>query len=180
MKRYEETLHQFQKDFERAQDNHRNSTLQVNDFSCHCSWAVSRTIADHSNAFRSLADWKPREKCAEPKSTVSWCPWQPQRSNGSGKLLDTKERFTRHPFNSCKSLCSLASWFHRVLSRSFIVCMAFSGLQFHYLSFLAGATFQELSKYQNGVSDNKTTEPCHGRAGTCALLLEVRKKKTIL
>ena len=36
---------------------------------------------------RCFADWKPREKCAEPKSTVSRCPRQPQRSNGSGKLL---------------------------------------------------------------------------------------------
>lgn len=44
-------------------------------------------MADHSIAFRSFADWKPREKCAELKSTVSWCPWQPQGSNGSGKLL---------------------------------------------------------------------------------------------
>lgn len=37
MKRYEETLHQFQKDLERAQDNHRNSTLQVDNISGHCS-----------------------------------------------------------------------------------------------------------------------------------------------
>lgn len=54
MKRYEETLHQFQKDLERAQDNHRNSTLQVNEISSHSSSVVSRTIANHSNAFRSL------------------------------------------------------------------------------------------------------------------------------
>jgi len=118
-------------------------------------------MADHlSNAFRSFVDWKPREKCAEPKSTVSWCPWQPQGSYGSGKIAyvaviccsmhvmmsDAKERFTRHPVNSYKSLCSPASWFHRILSRSFIVCMAFSVLQFHSSLFLAGATFQELSK----------------------------------
>ena len=87
MKRYEETLHQFQKDLERAQDNHRNSTLQVNDFSSHFSQGVSRTRADHFQTFHCFADWKPREKCAELKSAVSRCPWQPQRSNGSGKLL---------------------------------------------------------------------------------------------
>ena len=29
VKRYEETLHQFQKDLERAQENHRNATVQV-------------------------------------------------------------------------------------------------------------------------------------------------------
>ena len=54
MKRYEETLHQFQKDLERAQDNHRNSTLQVHDISSHSSSVVSRTIANQSNAFRFL------------------------------------------------------------------------------------------------------------------------------
>ena len=54
MKRYEETLHQFQKDLERAQDNHRNSTLQVNDISSHSSSVVSRTIANQSDAFRFL------------------------------------------------------------------------------------------------------------------------------
>ena len=31
--------------------------------------------------------------------------------------------------------------------------------------FLAGAAFEELSKYQDGASDNKTTIPGHGGAG---------------